>query len=58
MWAERTVGSMEPFRRALWPVVQPLGTVYARGAFYFLVPVPDLVSGWSVYSIAVAVCSI
>jgi hypothetical protein len=39
-WAASTVGTLEGVRAALWPAVQPLGTVYTEGAFYFLVPVP------------------
>lgn len=39
-WARVTVGSLVAVREALWPVLAPLGTVYTKGAFYFLVPVP------------------
>jgi len=42
-WARSTVGSLVATREALWPVLAPLGTVYTKGAFYFLVPVPSKV---------------
>ena len=43
-WVQNTVATLNCVRTALWPVVQPLGTVYSTGAFYFLVPVPKGVS--------------
>jgi hypothetical protein len=43
-WAKTTVGSLESIRAAFWPVVQPLGTIYTKGAFYYLIPVPPQVS--------------
>lgn len=48
-WARETIGTLEGVRAALWPVVQPLGTVYTKGAFYFLVPVPERVSRHAFY---------
>eukprot|EP01032_Pedospumella_encystans_P011481 gene11481-13347_t len=43
-WARTTVGSLVATREALWPVLAPLGTIYTKGAFYFLVPVPPELS--------------
>ena len=43
-WVQNTVATLNCVRSALWPVLQPLGTVYSTGAFYFLVPVPKGVS--------------
>lgn len=42
-WVSRTVGSLASVRAALWPILEPLGTIYTTGAFYFLVPVPPKV---------------
>ena len=39
-WVQATVATLQSVRDALWPVLAPLGTVRAQGAFYFLVPVP------------------
>ena len=43
-WVQNTVATLNSVRTALWPILQPLGTVYSTGAFYFLVPVPKGVS--------------
>lgn len=39
-WFQSHLQSLQQVREVLWPVLQPLGTVYTTGAFYFLVPVP------------------
>lgn len=39
-WLDGHRKQLEAVRDALWPVVEPLGTVKPTGAFYFLVPVP------------------
>lgn len=39
-WVSQTVASLASVRAALWPILEPLGTTYTTGAFYFLVPVP------------------
>lgn len=54
-WAQGTIATLEGARAALWPVLQPLGTVYTKGAFYFLVPVPERVSvrTWLVHTVYV-----
>ena len=43
-WVGQTVSTLTDVRAALWPILEPLGTVYTTGAFYFLVPVPPKVS--------------
>jgi hypothetical protein len=40
-WVSSTVSSLIAVRNALWPVLEPLGTVKTNGAFYFLVPIPS-----------------
>lgn len=39
-WVTQTVQTLKDVRAILWTVVEPLGTLYTKGAFYFLVPVP------------------
>lgn len=43
-WIEREVRSLDVVRAELWKVLAPLGTVRTSGAFYFLVPLPALVT--------------
>ena len=43
-WSQNKIASLKMVRDAVWKVVEPLGTVYTKGAFYFLVPVPLHVS--------------
>lgn len=43
-WFEEHRSSLQRVREALWPVLEPLGTVKSNGAFYFLVPVPRHIS--------------
>ena len=40
----QTVSTLKAVRAELWPILEPLGTIYTTGAFYFLVPVPAKVS--------------
>lgn len=40
-WFQAHLNSLDMVRKAVWPVVEPLHTVYTTGAFYFLVPVPN-----------------
>ena len=42
-WVGQTVSTLNSVRTELWPILEPLGTVYTTGAFYFLVPVPEKV---------------
>jgi aromatic aminotransferase len=42
-WVENTLSALREVREVLWEAVRPMGTVKACGAFYFLVPVPELV---------------
>jgi len=41
---EAEVRRLDGVREALWPILEPLGTVRSTGAFYFLVPLPAEVS--------------
>ena len=43
-WVGQTVSTLQAVRAELWPILEPLGTIYTTGAFYFLVPVPAKVS--------------
>lgn len=49
-WVGQTVSTLAEVRAALWPILEPLGTVYTTGAFYFLVPVPPKVGLKSVHA--------
>jgi len=41
---DEKVKSLSDFRRKLWDIVAPFGTVRSFGAFYFLVPIPNAVN--------------
>lgn len=49
-WATSTVGTLTAVRAAVYEVVKPLGTVYTKGAFYFLVPVPAKVETFDIFA--------
>lgn len=40
-WVREQVAGLSPNREAIWQAVAPLGPVRTRGAFYFLVPLPE-----------------
>lgn len=42
-WVGQTVSTLNAVRAELWRILEPLGTIYTTGAFYFLVPVPPKV---------------
>lgn len=43
-WFQQHLAGLDRVREALWPILRPLGTVKTSGAFYFLVPLPPLVT--------------
>lgn len=42
-WAASTIGTLTEVREQLYPVLAPLGTIFTKGAYYYLVPVPPKV---------------
>ncbi len=47
-WVREQVAGLVPNREAIWQAVAPLGPVRTKGAFYFLVPLPDGLDDWKV----------
>lgn len=44
LWLNSKLDGLKLVRDTLYPILQPLGTIYTTGAFYFLVPIPARVS--------------
>lgn len=43
-WVQSKIQGLVHIREAVWEAVAPMGTIRTNGAFYFLVPVPALIS--------------
>lgn len=50
-WAVSTIGTLTEVREQLYPVLAPLGTIFTKGAYYYLIPVPPKVCMYSLYAI-------
>ena len=46
-WVQQMVDTLDAVREDVWSAVSQMGTVKTYGAFYFLVPLPEEVSGFT-----------